>query len=51
MARPINPTPVLCGEDRERFLKDLENNSHDSKKERFLKECDRVFKEVKSDLD
>ncbi|MBU0627576.1 MAG: hypothetical protein KKC75_00160 [Nanoarchaeota archaeon] len=50
MARPINPTPVLCGKDKEIFLKDLENTSHDSRKESFLKECDRIFNEVKKDI-
>lgn len=46
MAKPINPTPVLKGEDKERFLKDIENASYSSKKEQFLKECDDVFKAI-----
>ena len=46
MARPIQPTPLLCGEDKEIFLKQTENISYDADKEKFLKECDRVFKKV-----
>jgi len=50
MARPINPTPTLKGEDIERFAKEIENVRHDPKKEKFLEESDKVFKAVKRDL-
>lgn len=50
MARPIEPTPILYGEDAERFLEDLNNLKYSEKKERFLKECDEVYKKVTKKL-
>ena len=50
MARVIEPTPILKGEDKDRFLRSIENLSYSSKKEKFLKECDRVFEGVEKDF-
>jgi len=50
MARPITPTPILTGEDKDRFLRSIENLRYSAKKERFLRECDRVFESVKKDF-
>ena len=47
MARPILPTPVLEGKDKELFLKSLENLKYDPKKAKFLKECQELAKRVK----
>ena len=49
MARPIEPTPVLSGEDKERFIKETENLSYSAKKEKFLKDCDEAFQAVKKE--
>ena len=46
MARPMEPTPLLGGKDKELFLKETESVSYDPKKEKFLRECDSVFKKV-----
>lgn len=51
MAKPIEPTPILEGEDKRKFLESIQNISHDSKKEAFLKECDSAFEKVKKDTD
>jgi len=50
MARPIEPTPTLYGEDAKRLLKSVENLRYSAKKEKFLKECDEVFKKVQKDF-
>lgn len=47
MAKPIEPTPILTGEDAKKVLKELENDSHDSKKEAFLKECEDIYNNTK----
>lgn len=49
MAKPLEPTPVLEGKDREEFLKDLCTAKYNEDKERFLKECDELLKKVKCD--
>lgn len=47
MAKPIEPTPVLEGKNAELVLKELENTNHDSKKEKFLKECVNTYNSTK----
>ncbi|MFH0876061.1 MAG: hypothetical protein V1859_09055 [archaeon] len=47
MARPINPTPILCGADAEKFIKETDSVRYSSEKEKLLKECDRIYKEIK----
>ena len=47
MARPILPTPVLKGKDKELFLKSIENLKHDPEKAKFLKECQDTLKRIK----
>ncbi len=44
MAKPIEPTPILEGKDAENLLKEIASDSHDTKKEDFLKECEEVYK-------
>jgi len=39
MARPIEPTPTLYGEDASRVLDEIENSQYSETKEKFLKEC------------
>jgi hypothetical protein len=46
MARPIEPTPILKGTDKELFLKDIENVKYSPEKEKFLKECDEIYRIV-----
>lgn len=50
MAKPIEPTPILEGEDAKRFLEDLNSLKYSKEKERFLKDCANVFKSVKKDI-
>jgi hypothetical protein len=50
MARPIEPTPILSGDDAKRFMKSIENLRYSSKKEKFLRECDEVYRSVKKDF-
>lgn len=50
MAKPINPTPTLEGEDMERFIKEVDSNRYNSKKEKILKECHSVYKKVQKDI-
>jgi len=47
MAKPLEPTPILEGEDRKQFLKDFLSVEYNENKEKFLKECDNLLKEVK----
>lgn len=49
MARPIEPTPILEGEDAERFMKDLEEaeTKPNPKKKAFLNECRDIYNNTK----
>lgn len=47
MAKPIEPTPTLKGEDAQLLLFDIENTIHDEKKEIFLKECRENYNKTK----
>ncbi|HZX44783.1 MAG TPA: hypothetical protein VFF28_03800 [Candidatus Nanoarchaeia archaeon] len=49
MAHPINPTPILCGEDKEKFLEDIKSVSYDKDKETYLKECESIFNHIKKE--
>lgn len=46
MARPIEPTPILRGEDAKRFYEDLDRAeaNPDPKKAAFIKECIEIFR-------
>ena len=43
MAKPIQPTPILDGEDAKQFLQQTNNVRYSAEKEQFLKECDEVY--------
>jgi hypothetical protein len=42
MARPIQPTPILEGEDARRFLREMKKPSTDKEKA-YLKRCDQAY--------
>lgn len=46
MAKQIQPTPVLEGKDAIAFLKATMNPKYSKKKEKFLKECTRAYKQL-----
>ena len=46
MALPIQPTPILYGEDARRLLEEIKNHKYDPEKEKFLKHCDLVFETI-----
>ncbi|MBI5159619.1 hypothetical protein HY992_05870 [Candidatus Micrarchaeota archaeon] len=45
MAKPIEPTPILRGENAKKFYKDLENaeSSPSFEKAKFVKECIELY--------
>lgn len=45
MAYPIEATPILEGEDAERFLRDLENPPNPKERKAMFKEAARVAKQ------
>lgn len=47
MAYPIEPTPILEGEDAERFLRDLENPPNPEERKKLFEEAARVAKLIK----
>ncbi len=47
MARPIEPTPILEGEDAIRLLRDANSVNYDQSKEKFLRECAETFNKTK----
>ncbi len=54
MARPIEPTPVLTGEDAKRFLKEKERidnlrpgDPEYEKRKAFFAECRRIYAKTK----
>ncbi|MBI2137165.1 hypothetical protein HYU12_01455 [Candidatus Woesearchaeota archaeon] len=49
MAKMINPTPILDGEDKRKFLQALQV-SYDSKKEKFLNECREFASKIKKEI-
>jgi hypothetical protein len=51
MAKPIEPTPILEGEDKSKFLSDLSSLKYDEKKEKFLKECDEIFSKINNQIE
>jgi len=46
MARPIEPTPILKGEDAKRFYEDLDQaeSKPSLKKAKFIKECIELYR-------
>lgn len=47
MARPIEPTPILEGEDAKRLLKSVDEARFDPNKEKFLEECRQIHAKTK----
>jgi len=47
MARPIQPTPILEGEDAKRLLWEMENIKFSWKKQKFLDECREIYAKTK----
>ena len=45
MAKPIEPTPILKGEDAKRFYEDLERaeSNPSSEKAKFVKDCIELY--------
>ncbi|MBI5046388.1 hypothetical protein HZC07_01510 [Candidatus Micrarchaeota archaeon] len=45
MAKPIQPTPILKGEDAEKFYEDLDHaeSKPSPKKAQFIKECVDIY--------
>lgn len=46
MARPIEPTPILEGEDAKRVLELMDSVSYNEEKQKFLDECRQVYKKT-----
>ncbi|GEM_PF-4094295 len=44
---PIEPTPILRGEDARRLLDSVVNFKRDPKKEQFLKECVELYEKYR----
>lgn len=47
MAKPIEPTPTLKGEDAKRFFDSIEKAKYDPRKEEAINEARRVYNDVK----
>jgi len=50
--KALDDNNILHGEAAERFLKEMKENEergHDPKKEKFLKECDEIYRKTKRD--
>lgn len=43
MARPIEPTPILEGEDAKRVLELMDSVSYNEEKQKFLDECEEIY--------
>jgi predicted HTH domain antitoxin len=50
MANPLKPTPILEGEDKERFWKDFVNVNYSEEKEIFLKQCSEILSQIKLEI-
>ena len=46
MAKPINPTPMLEGKDKELFIRDINSLKYSQYKEDYLNECRNVYRKV-----
>lgn len=47
MARPIEPTPILKGEDAKKLINDVNSASYSEEKQNFLNECRDVYNKTK----
>lgn len=48
MARPIEPTPVLKGEDAKRLLAQVMNPDRSPKKQAFMRQCDSTYRKYQA---
>jgi len=50
MAKPIEPTPILEGDDAKRFIQDLKREEENPSPERvkFLKKCIETYKKTRN---
>jgi hypothetical protein len=46
MAKPIEPTPVLKGEDAKRLIRSVTKRVPDPKKEDFFRACDDTYRKL-----
>ena len=47
MASPIEPTPMLEGEDAKNLLKQVNSVTYSKDKQQFLNECKEIYKKTK----
>ena len=47
MARPIEPTPILEGEDARKVIVQMNSATYSKKKQKFLDECRLVYASTK----
>lgn len=46
MARPIEPTPILKGEDARKVLELMNSVTYSEEKQKFLDECRQVYRKT-----
>jgi len=46
MAKPIEPTPILTGDDAKALLEDMANAKYSPEKAAFLKSCDATYERI-----
>ena len=46
MARPIEPTPILEGEDAKKVLELMNSVTYSEEKQKFLDECRQVYRKT-----
>ena len=46
MARPIEPTPILEGEDAQKVLELMNSVTYSEEKQKFLDECRQVYRKT-----
>ena len=46
MARPIEPTPILQGEDAKKVLELMNSVTYSEEKQKFLDECRQVYRKT-----
>ncbi len=47
MARPIEPTPILEGNDARRLLDEINSVNYNKNKQKFLEECKQIYARTK----
>ena len=46
MARPIQPTPILEGEDARKVLEQMNSVTYNPEKQKFLDECREIYQKT-----